>query len=66
MVQRKIYHNQLSRPVTQLQLCDIIISLDLYGLITAQVVLVGRYDKIGEIVNHPAHRAGHLKTILVA
>jgi len=40
-----------SRPLTQRRFCDIISSLDLYGLINARVVSMGRYGKTREIMS---------------
>ena len=39
------------RPLTQRRFCDMISFLDLYGLINARVVSMGRYGKIREIMS---------------
>ncbi|MEJ2726405.1 MAG: hypothetical protein P8175_17550 [Deltaproteobacteria bacterium] len=41
---------QLTRPLTQRRFCDMISFLDLYGLINARVVSMGRYGKTREIM----------------
>ena len=41
---------RLDRPLTQRRFCDMISFLDLYGLINARVVSMGRYGKTREIM----------------
>lgn len=42
---------QICRPLTQRRFCDMISFLDLYGLINARVVSMGRYGKTREIIS---------------
>ena len=44
-------NNQKYRPLSQRRFCDIISFLDLYGLINARVVSMGRYGKTREIMS---------------
>ena len=48
---RSICQNQGSRALTQRRFCDMISFLDLYGLINARVVSMGRYGKTREIMS---------------
>ena len=50
-VYKTICNNQKYRPLSQRRFCDIISFLDLYGLINARVVSMGRYGKTREIMN---------------
>jgi cell division control protein 6 len=47
---RRICDSQCTRSLTQRRFCDIISFLDLYGLINARVVSMGRYGKTREIM----------------
>jgi len=49
-VYKGICQKQQCRPLTQRRFCDIISFLDLYGLINARVVSMGRYGKTREIM----------------
>jgi cell division control protein 6 len=44
-------HKQKYRPLTQRRFCDMVSFLDLYGLINARVISMGRYGKTREIRN---------------
>ena len=44
-------HKQGYRPLTQRRFCDMISFLDLYGIINARVISMGRYGKTREIRN---------------
>ena len=48
---RWICQNEACGPLTQRRFCDIISFLDLYGLINARVVSLGRYGKTREIMS---------------
>ena len=48
---KNVCHTQGCLPLTQRRFCDIISSLDLYGLINARVVSMGRYGKTREIMS---------------
>ena len=50
-VYSNICKEQQCRPLTQRRFCDIISFLDLYGLINARVVSMGRYGKTREIMS---------------
>ena len=50
-VYKTICNNQKYRPLSQRRFCDMISFLDLYGLINARVVSMGRYGKTREIVS---------------
>ena len=50
-VYKNICHEQGCRALTQRRFCDIISFLDLYGLINARVVSMGRYGKTREIMS---------------
>jgi cell division control protein 6 len=50
-VYKNICHKQGYRPLTQRRFCDMISFLDLYGLINARVVSMGRYGKTREIMS---------------
>lgn len=47
---KKLCNMQVSNPLTQRRFCDMISFLDLYGLINARVVSMGRYGKTREIM----------------
>jgi len=49
-VYRDLCQGNGSRPLTQRRFCDMISFLDLYGLINARVVSMGRYGKTREIM----------------
>lgn len=49
-VYRGLCQTQGGRPLTQRRFCDMISFLDLYGLINARVVSMGRYGKTREIM----------------
>jgi cell division control protein 6 len=48
---KKLCQKNVYRPLTQRRFCDMISFLDLYGLINARVVSMGRYGKTREIRN---------------
>ena len=50
-VYKSICSAERCRPLTQRRFCDIISFLDLYGLINARVVSMGRYGKTREIMS---------------
>jgi cell division control protein 6 len=50
-VYKNICHKQRYRPLTQRRFSDMISFLDLYGLINARVVSMGRYGKTREIMS---------------
>jgi cell division control protein 6 len=50
-VYKSICEEQVCRALTQRRFCDIISFLDLYGLINARVVSMGRYGKTREIMS---------------
>jgi len=50
-VYKAICNSQKFRPLTQRRFCDMISFLDLYGLIDARVVSMGRYGKTREIMS---------------
>lgn len=50
-VYKTVCNNQTYRPLSQRRFCDIISFLDLYGLINARVVSMGRYGKTREIMS---------------
>ena len=50
-IYQTICTNQKYRPLTQRRFCDMISFLDLYGLINARVVSMGRYGKTREIMS---------------
>ena len=49
-VYKKVCNRESCRALTQRRFCDIISFLDLYGLINARVVSMGRYGKTREIM----------------
>ena len=50
-VYKVLCHKQKCQSLTQRRFCDMVSFLDLYGLINARVVLMGRYGKTREIRN---------------
>ena len=50
-VYKRICGRQKCRSLTQRRFCDMISFLDLYGLINARVVSMGRYGKTREIMS---------------
>jgi cell division control protein 6 len=48
---KSLCHSQGYRLLTQRRFCDMISFLDLYGLINARVVSMGRYGKTREIMS---------------
>lgn len=56
-VYKSICQNQVCRPLTQRRFCDMISFLDLYGLINARVVSMGRYGKTREIMSSLPEKA---------
>ena len=50
-VYKKLCQKKVYRSLTQRRFCDMISFLDLYGLINARVVSMGRYGKTREIRN---------------
>ncbi len=60
-VYQNICQKQSQRPLTQRRFCDMISFLDLYGLINARVVSMGRYGKTREIMSSlPSNIIGEL------
>ena len=56
-IYKKVCHSQGYRQLTQRRFCDMISFLDLYGLINARVVSMGRYGKTREIMSSLPDRA---------
>jgi len=56
-IYRGLCQNQRTRPLTQRRFCDMISFLDLYGLINARVVSMGRYGKTREIMRSLPEKA---------